>query len=334
MAIRSICFTAVGILMHEQQVTGFGQLHQLWSRHRHHVHSLNRNAKGISATLSHGSVHGVTGSAPSRISGNSASLRQDFIKKNRWDLLRLSVIALIGTLSAVTVPLFFSRVLNTLTAPQFDFNRLLRVMSAMVFVHTVEPLMTVLFVRQSSVLIDRFITSLRALVYSALLRREVATFEASSAAVATQLVIGEVDRIKMSAMQNISRDRGLRAGLELIFGLSILYTLCWPLALMFTTIIPITSFVSSRFANGMQAAAANEGRTAQKQNSRALETISNFKEVFSFSNQPLEESRFSLVQQEVSRAAVAVGRAKAVTEASNRAGIYVNIISMFTFGGR
>ncbi len=269
----------------------------------------------------------------SRTRGSSASLRQDFIKENKWDLLRLSATALIATLIAVTVPLIFYEVLALLMEPEFNFNQLLRAIAAMVFVHTVEPLMTILFVRQSSVLIDRFITALRARVYSALLRREVATFEATSAAAATQLVIGEVDRIKQSAMQNVSRDRGLRAGLELVFGLSILYTLCWPLALMFTVVIPITSFVSSRFASGMQAAAANEMKSAQKQNSRALETISNFKEVYTFSNQPLEESRFALVQQEASRAAVSVGRAKAVTEASNRAGIYTNIISMFSFGG-
>ena len=218
----------------------------------------------------------------------SAALQQDFLRKNKRELITLAFIALIATLSAVTVPLFFSRVLGILTSPNFRFTMLLRALAAMVLMHTIEPLMTIFFVRHSSVLIDRFITSLRAMVFSTLLRREVAVFEASSTAGATQLVIGEVDKIKQSAMQNISRDRGLRALLELLFGLSILYTLCWPLALMFSVIIPLTSYISSRFANRMFKAAANEGKTAVKQTSRAMETIANFKEVFSFSNQVID----------------------------------------------
>ena len=241
------------------------------------VEEENRSTVRSSSTttsFSHGSIRTT-----------SAVLQQDFLRKNKRELITLAFIAFIATLSAVTVPLFFSRVLGILTSPNFRFTKLLRALAAMVLVHTIEPWMTVYFVRHSSVLIDRFITSLRAIVFSTLLRREVAVFESSSAASATQLVIGEVDKIKQSAMQNISRDRGLRALLELLFGLSILYTLCWPLALMFSVIIPITSYISSRFANRMFKAAATEGKTAVKQTSRAMETIANFKEVFSFSNQ-------------------------------------------------
>ena len=274
--------------------------------------SLLREGKSVVEDGSTVTTASFSNGSSSSIRTTSTVLQQEFLRKNKRELITLAFIALIATLSAVTVPLFFSRVLGILTSPNFRFTKLLRALTAMVLVHIIEPWMTIYFVRQSSVLIDRFITSLRAMVFSTLLRREVAVFETSSTASATQLVIGEVDKIKQSAMQNISRDRGLRALLELLFGLSILYTLCWPLALMFSVIIPLTSYISSRFANRMFKAAANEGKTAVKQTSRAMETIANFKEVFSFSNQPLEECRFAEVQAEASRAAVAVGRAKAV----------------------
>jgi ABC-type multidrug transport system fused ATPase/permease subunit len=103
--------------------------------------------------------------------------------------------------------------------------------------------------------------------------------------------------------------------------------------MFFSTIIPITAYVSSRFANGLFQAAAKEGEASVKQASRALETISNFKEVFSFSNQPLEEARFSETQKVSSMANVNTGKAKALFEAANRAGIYINIILLFGVGG-
>jgi ABC-type multidrug transport system fused ATPase/permease subunit len=115
-------------------------------------------------------------------------------------------------------------------------------------------------------LIDRFTTLLRVTTYSNALARDVTTFERSgSASDAAQLVTGEIDKIKTTSMQNISRDRGVRAGLELLLGLSILFVLCRPLAIMYSFLIPFTSFVASRFAKGMFRAAGKEGEAAKKQ---------------------------------------------------------------------
>jgi ABC-type multidrug transport system fused ATPase/permease subunit len=264
---------------------------------------------------------------------NEPNIRNEFIGKNKGDLFKLSIIAIIATVSAVSVPLFFSKVLEALTAAKFDLRELLKPLSMMLLCHTVEPIMTILYVQKCSLLIDRFISTLRMSVYSNILRRDVSSFELNSPISSSQLVTGEIDKIKGSAMSNISRDRGLRSILELLSGLGILYKLCVPLAMFFSTIIPITAYVSSRYANGLFSAAAKEGEASTKQASRVQETISNFKEVYSFSNQPLEERRFSEVQGLASTAAINTGYAKALFEAANRAGIYINILSLFAVGG-
>ena len=264
---------------------------------------------------------------------NEQNIRNEFIGKNKGDLFKLSIIAIIATVSAVSVPLFFSKVLEALTATKFDLRELLKPLSMMLLCHTVEPIMTILYVQKCSLLIDRFISTLRMSVYSNILRRDVSSFELNSPISSSQLVTGEIDKIKSSAMSNISRDRGLRSILELLSGLGILYKLCVPLAMFFSTIIPITAYVSSRYANGLFRAAAKEGEASSKQATRVQETISNFKEVYSFSNQPLEERRFSEVQGLASTAAINTGFAKALFEAANRAGIYINILSLFAVGG-
>ena len=261
------------------------------------------------------------------------NIRNEFVVRNRGELLKLAVVAVIATISSVSVPLFFSKVLEALTAPLFDLRALLKPLSMMLLCHTIEPLMTILYIRKCSYLIDRFVSSLRMSVYSNILRRDVSSFELNSPLSSTQLVIGEIDKIKVSAMANISRDRGARAALELMSGLGILYSLCLPLAMFFSTIIPFTAYVSSRFADGLSSAAAREGEASLKQSNRAQETISNFKEVFSFSNQLLEEKRFSDIQYIASQAAIKTGNAKAFFEAANRAGIYANILTLFAVGG-
>ena len=261
------------------------------------------------------------------------NIRNKFIFQNRNELFKLAVVAFIATVSSVSVPLFFGKVLAAFTATKFDLRELLKPLSMMLLCHTVEPTMTIFYVRKCSLLIDIFVSNLRMSVYSNILRRDVSSFELNSPLSSTQLVIGEIDKIKGSAMANISRDRGARAALELMSGLGILYTLCLPLALFFSTMIPFTAYVSSTFADGLFKAAAKEGEASAKQASRAQETISNFKEVFSFSNQPLEEKRFHEVQQQASTAAIKTGYAKALFEAANRAGIYTNILSLFAVGG-
>jgi ABC-type multidrug transport system fused ATPase/permease subunit len=263
----------------------------------------------------------------------SRNYKKEFMKLNAAELIKLAFIAIIGTIAGVSVPLFFSEVLLALQAPIFDLKNLLRPLSKMLICHIVEPIMTVFYVQKCTTLIDKFTSVLRMSVYSNILRRDVASFESNSPTSSTQLVIGEIDKIKSSAMSNISRDRGLRAGLELASGLCILYKLCFPLALFFSTIIPITAYCSSRFAIGLFSAAAKEGEASAKQASRAQETIANFKEVFSFSTQPLEEKRFAETQSSTSASVLNTGKAKAYFEAANRAGIYSNIILLFSVGG-
>lgn len=262
-------------------------------------------------------------------------LMREFTSTNKKELISLLFIALFATISATSVPLFFSRVLAALTAQNFSYKALLRPLSMMMLCHTIEPLMTIQYVKQSSSLVDKLVTALRTKTYLSILQSNVASLEAqgTTRSDVTQLVTAEMDRMKVTIMQNISRDRGIRAALELVMGLSILYSLCLPLALMFSTIIPITAFISSRFAIKMFDATRKEQAALLGLSARATETIQNLKEVYAFSNAPLELQRYNAIQLTTSKAALSTGTAKANFEASNRAGIYANIITMFGLGG-
>lgn len=265
---------------------------------------------------------------------NPPSFFRSILQANpRREIMLASLFALIGTIAATTVPLFFSKVLQALIATEFRYTNILRPLGMMLLCHMIEPLMTILYVRQCTKIVDNFICFLRESAFHSIISRSVASFDASGPSDSTQLLTNDVDRIKQTLMQNISRDRGIRAFIELLIGITICFSLCTPLALMFSVIVPITSYLSSQQAKGFFAAAARENAASLKQAKRVQETLSNFKEVVSFSNQQFEERRFQHIIHESSQSALASGFAKAVFEASNRAGIYANIITMFAVGG-
>jgi ABC-type multidrug transport system fused ATPase/permease subunit len=121
--------------------------------------------------------------------------------------------------------------------------------------------------------------------------------------------------------------------MELILGFLILFKLCFPLALMFVTVVPLTAFISSKFAKNFFKSSRDENIAAIQQQRYVDEVMMNFKEVFSFSNQRFQERKFVDVLKANSLAFLTTGRAKAVFEAANRAGIYTNIITLFSVGG-
>jgi ABC-type multidrug transport system fused ATPase/permease subunit len=116
-------------------------------------------------------------------------------------------------------------------------------------------------------------------------------------------------------------------------GFGILYTLCLPLAILFTLIVPLTAYISSQFAKSFFSSSAKENNASIIITRTVEETMRNFKEVFSFSNQKLEKTKFIKSLAITSDAALKVGKAKALFESSNRAGIYTNILTMFAVGG-
>jgi ABC-type multidrug transport system fused ATPase/permease subunit len=266
--------------------------------------------------------------------GQETTLYSKLVDTNsRKDVATAFLLAMIGTVSASTVPLFFSKVLQILATPSFTLKQLLRPIMGMVICHIIEPIMTILYIRKCSTLIDNCITSLRATVFSKTLTTSISTFDSKGPSAATQVIVNDIDKIRSIALQNISRDRGARAGMELILGFLILFKLCFPLALMFVTVVPLTAFISSKFAKNFFKSSRDENIAAIQQQRYVDEVMMNFKEVFSFSNQRFQERKFVDVLKANSLAFLTTGRAKAVFEAANRAGIYTNIITLFSVGG-
>ena len=72
-------------------------------------------------------------------------------------------------------------------------------------------------------------------------------------------------------------------------GLAVLFRLCLPLALVFAAVIPLGAFVSSRFAKALGQISSADAIAAAETAQQAQESLTNFQEVFSFSNQQVAQ---------------------------------------------
>ena len=325
-AMKSWLFMALLLLGFQSQIFCFSSS-SVKSKGANHIHSLKAQA------FAHENEIAIdNGKLPN--DHDTTTLYSKLLDTNApKDVATALFYAVIGTISASTVPLFFSKVLQILGTPSFTLKQLLRPIMGMVICHIIEPLMTILYIRKCSNLIDNCVTSLRASVFSQTLTSSIATFDSKGPSAASQAIVNDIDKIRSVALQNVSRDRGIRAGMELILGFLVLFKLCFPLALMFATVVPLTAYISSKHAKKFFQSSRDENVAAIQQQRYVDEVMVNFKEVFSFSNQRFQENKFVDVLKTNSLAFRTTGYAKAAFEAANRAGIYTNIITLFSVGG-
>jgi ATP-binding cassette subfamily B (MDR/TAP) protein 8 len=242
------------------------------------------------------------------------------------------LVAIMATLSATSVPMFFGQFIAAITAPKILMSEVYKPLIYIASCHALEALSTQLYVRHIFRLFSIVINNLRSNTFSAILGQDVVSFDNEGASNAHQLVVQDIDSIRQLLSQNVSRDRGIRAMLEMLFGLGFLYKLCPSLALVFTCMIPLTASMAVRVARRIAVVNKQDGAATSRLSRRVMETTGNFKEVFTFSNQQFEKERFSKTESVSADIYMDLGRAKARMESTNRIAIYANIITVFFAG--
>ena len=241
------------------------------------------------------------------------SLIKIFLKEHLWSIVSIIMFASIATLSIVSVPFIFSSVLLAVTAEPFRLKSMVIALSYILFLHIIELALGILYVRKSTELIANISTTLQYFIYSRILCSNIRDFELSNQNSLYELVMSDIDNMKSILMMSLSRDRGLRAYLELICALVFLYVQCWQIAILFTIVIPLTAYISSIPAKVLSKAVIQENQLSNKQGNIVREVFDNFKEVYLFSNQLLEKNKLKLSQEKVMNATLNSGYARGKT---------------------
>ncbi|CAM9623466.1 unnamed protein product, partial [Ectocarpus sp. 13 AM-2016] len=265
------------------------------------------------------------------------SVKTQMMEILRPDLPRISVSVLwaaLGTVAALAAPLAYARIVEAILDPTSPPSRLTRAVAMLGTSYAVEPVSTYMYVKVMSGVIDRAASGLKLRAFRSLLAQEVAFFDLGGSSELSAAVTSDVMVAKQAVQGNLQRDRGLRAVLETICGLAVLFKLSPRLAWVFGLVIPFAAWSLAEARKKLMLLGQEEGKSLGVEASIASEAVRNIREVRGFGAEARELARFKTASQGAAATSVRIGAASGRLEALNRAAIYMSILAVMMVGGR
>ncbi|GFH21402.1 uncharacterized protein HaLaN_18703 [Haematococcus lacustris] len=158
--------------------------------------------------------------------------------------------------------------------------------------YVLEPFMTKIYMNAALRAAETVLATLRMELFRTLLMQKVSFFEQRGAAELTSLISVELDTIRSFIFSNVTRDRGLRALLEMVGSVCVLFALSWRLAPVCSIIIVATAVAATIYRRRTREVEQRQGRSLQQMTSVALQALENMRTVRSFAGEALERERF------------------------------------------
>jgi len=255
--------------------------------------------------------------------------------KPEWRLVVVCVVScLVATGAALLQPLWFGKILSLLADPALNNQALFKLATQISLVYTIEATMTFFYVSRATRLIENVGARLKKDVFSQVISRDVAFFDMNSPSEVTAIIASEIDSVKKSARDNLRRDRGIRAVLEVTAGLTILFNMAPNLAWLFAIVIPTSATLVARMGKKVIKAAMQEAMSSAVEQGITGEVVRNIREVKSFGSEGKEQRRFEAQVDKTSGIGRAMGVKSGRMEATSRSAIYISILSTVWWGGQ
>lgn len=257
-----------------------------------------------------------------------------------WRLLVPAIIAaLFGSLSAVCIPVLYGRVVGFLArAASLDpvagrlelVGHTIRLFGAFM----IESAMTFIFVSLAARAIDRSTRRLRERLFDKTLRNDVGFFDETGRSRIEHSITREIKSVRDTMMMNLSKDRGLRAIVEVFFSLivsvSITGTLGFP---VFGLLVPILSTTSARIGMRNGRLAFNVEKKEGGVQSFVSERIRGLRTIKAFGAEKRESQALGRILDGVEQVSKKSTLSRGMTESTSRFTIYTTMLSYLMVGG-
>lgn len=264
-------------------------------------------------------------------------LRSLFVE---WRLLVPAIIAaLLGSLSAVCIPVLYGRTVGFLARaasldPVVGRVQLLGHVARLFTAFAIESVMTFIFVSLAARAIDRSTRRLRERLFEKSLRNDVGFFDETGRSTIEHSITREVKSVRDTMMMNLSKDRGLRAIVEVICGIivsvSITGTVGFP---VFGLLVPILATTSARIGMRNGRLAFNVERKEGDVQSYVNERIQGLRTIKAFGAEKRESRALGSLLDNVEQVTKKSTLSRGTTEAISRFTIYTTMLSYLTVGG-
>uniref|UniRef100_K3ZSS5 ABC transmembrane type-1 domain-containing protein n=1 Tax=Setaria italica TaxID=4555 RepID=K3ZSS5_SETIT len=221
------------------------------------------------------------------------------------------------------MPLFSGRFFETLIGRGKE--PLWRLLSKIAVLYTLEPIFTIIFVINMTVIWEQVMARLRSQIFRRILIQKVGEL--------TGLLTSDLGSLKNLVSDNISRDRGLRALSEITGTLCILFTLSTELAPVLGLLMVSVSGLVALFKRSTVPTFKSYGIVQAQISDCASETFSAIRTVRSFGGEKRQISFFDNLARAYQNSGTKLGVLKSANESLTRVVVYVSLMALYVLGG-
>ena len=213
-------------------------------------------------------------------------------------------------------------------------RRLIQKVSRLAIAYCIEAFSTICFVTLTARVFDRATRILREQLFTSTLQNDVGFFDETGRSDIERAIASEVKVVRDGIWGNLSRDRGIRAFFEVIFGLILcIYVTGTVGAPIFGCLVPIISVIVAQMGLRNGRVASRVERKESSFQNYLSERIRGLRTLKAFGAEKRENLKLRSVLDDSEKSADEYGISKGLTEGANRVAIYVTIITFFTSGG-
>ncbi|XP_062186828.1 ABC transporter B family member 28 [Phragmites australis] len=244
----------------------------------------------------------------------------------------VSLAALLAcTTCTLSMPLFSGRFFETLIGRGNE--PLWRLLSKIAVLYTLEPIFTIIFVINMTVIWEKVMARLRSQIFRRILIQKMVFFDRHKVGELTGLLTSDLGSLKSVVSDNISRDRGLRALSEITGTLCILFTLSTELAPVLGLLMVSVSMLVALFKRSTVPTFKSYGIVQARISDCASETFSAIRTVRSFGGEKRQISLFDNLVRVYQNSGTKLGVLKSANESLTRVVVYVSLMALYVLGG-
>nr|XP_010933902.1 ABC transporter B family member 28 isoform X1 [Elaeis guineensis] len=256
-----------------------------------------------------------------------------------WSLLlrhklrmAISLASLVGcTCCTLSMPLFSGKFFEILIGRGSE--PLWKLLSKIAVLYTLEPILTIVFVINMTIMWEKVMASLRGQIFRRILIQKVEFFDRYKVGELTGLLTSDLGSLKDVVSENISRDRGLRALSEVIGTICLLFSLSTQLAPVLGLLMVSVSVLVAIFKRSTVPIFKSHGMSQASISDCATETFSAIRTVRSFGGEKRQMSVFGNLVLAYQRSGIKLGTLKAANESLTRVVVYISLMTLYCFGG-
>ncbi|KAJ1288946.1 hypothetical protein BS78_02G127800 [Paspalum vaginatum] len=246
--------------------------------------------------------------------------------------IAVSLAALLAcTTCTLSMPFFSGKFFETLIGKGNE--PLWRLLAKITVLYTLEPIFTIIFVVNMTIIWEQVMARLRSQIFRRILIQKMVFFDRHKVGELTGLLTSDLGSLKNIVSDNISRDRGLRALSEITGTLGILFTLSTELAPVLGFLMVSVSVLVALFKRSTVPTFKAYGIVQAHISDCASETFSAIRTVRSFGGEKRQISLFDNLAHVYQNSGTKLGLLKSANESLTRVVVYVSLMALYILGG-